>query len=78
MGLPIVVSNVGRAAEMVLRRRPVSTNLEPFNLSTALIAVHKDCYTALGLTRQGGRHRRETVSYALTILQQTIGFSSDW
>ena len=35
-------------------------NLEPFNLSTELIAVHKDCYTALDLTRQGVPHRRKT------------------
>ena len=42
------------------RRRPVSTTLKPFNLSTALIAVHKDCYKAINLTRQGGPHRRET------------------
>lgn len=34
-------------------------NLEQLNLSTALIALHKDCYTALGLTPQGGRHRKE-------------------
>ncbi len=45
--------------------RPASTsaglnNSQPFNLSTVLIAVHKDCYTALILTRQGGPHRRET------------------
>ena len=45
--------------------RPASTsagfnNSEPFNLSTVLIAVHKDCYTALILTRQGGLHRRKT------------------
>ena len=43
------------------RRRPVSTTSKPFNLSTVLIAVHKDCYTALILTRQGGPHRRETL-----------------
>ena len=35
-------------------------NLEPFNLSTELIAVHKDCYTALVSTRQGGPRRRLT------------------
>ncbi len=29
-------------------------NLEPFNLSTELIAVHNGCYTALVLTRQAG------------------------
>ena len=36
-------------------------NAETFNLSTELIAVHKDCYTALNLTRQGGPRRRETL-----------------
>lgn len=45
--------------------RPASTpaglnNSQPFNLSTVLIAVHKDCYTALILIRQGGPHRRKT------------------
>ena len=35
-------------------------NAEPFKLSTALIAVHKDCYTALNQIRQGGLHRRKT------------------
>ena len=39
-------------------------NSEPFNLSTELIAVHKDCYTALNLTRQGGLHRRKTIKSA--------------
>ena len=36
-------------------------NAEPFKLSTALIAVHKDCYTALNQIRQGGLHRRKTM-----------------
>src|ERR1700730_2847268 len=45
--------------------RPASTpagfnNSQPFNLSTVLIAVHKDCYNAINLTRQGGPHRRKT------------------
>src|SRR6202048_1478440 len=35
--------------------------LEPFNLSTVLIDVHKDCYKSINKTKQGGRHRRETV-----------------
>src|SRR6185312_9234777 len=39
-------------------------NAEPFKLSTALIAVHKDCYTALNQIRQGGLHRRKTVRIA--------------
>src|SRR6266481_656670 len=46
--------------------RPASTSpgindSQPFNLSTVLIAVHKDCYTALTLIRQGGPHRRKTL-----------------
>src|ERR1700694_1152880 len=39
--------------------------LEPFNLSTVLIDVHKDCYKSINKTKQGGRHRRETVTLAL-------------
>ena len=42
------------------RRRPVSTTSKPLNLSTVLMAVHKDCYSAIDLTQQGGPHRRET------------------
>jgi hypothetical protein len=29
-----------------------------------LMAVHKDCYTSLNLTQQGGLRRRETVAVA--------------
>ncbi|MET4176272.1 hypothetical protein ABIB99_007392, partial [Bradyrhizobium sp. LA6.1] len=32
----------------------------PFKLSTALMAVHKDCYAPIGLIQQGGPRRRET------------------
>ena len=35
-------------------------DLKPFNLSTVLMAVHKDCYTSLNLTQQGGLRRRDT------------------
>src|ERR1700738_4171473 len=35
-------------------------HLEPLNLSTLLIDVHKDCYKSINKTKQGGRHRRET------------------
>jgi hypothetical protein len=35
-------------------------DLQPFNLSTVLMAVHKHCYTSLKLTQQGGPGRRET------------------
>lgn len=38
-----------------------SNNYQPFNLSTVLIDVHKDCYTALTLIRRGGSHRRKTL-----------------
>ena len=49
---------------LVIRPAPTSAGLnhfQPFNLSTVLIAVHKDCYTALTLIRQGGPHRRKTI-----------------
>src|ERR1700730_14107571 len=35
-------------------------HLKPFKLSTALMAVHKDCYAPIGLIQQGGPRRRET------------------
>src|ERR1700681_4676907 len=40
-------------------------HLEPLNLSTVLIDVHKDCYKSINKTKQGGRHRRETLNAAL-------------
>jgi hypothetical protein len=48
---------------LVIRPAPPSAglnDLEPFNLSTALIAVHKDSYASLKLAQQGGFCRRET------------------
>src|SRR6185437_8001134 len=53
-------------------------NAEPFKLSTALIAVHKDCYTALNQIRQGGLHRRKTAGKTIKskkrhILVDTVG-----
>src|SRR5271154_2986824 len=40
---------------------PTSLNdLEPFNLSTVLIDVHKDRYKSISQAQQGGRHRRKT------------------
>ena len=48
---------------LIIRPAPPSAglnDLKPFNLSTVLIAVHKDCYTSLDLTQQGGLRRRET------------------
>src|SRR5271155_3805792 len=42
---------------------PTSLNdLEPFNLSTVLIDVHKDCYKSISQAQQGGRHRRKTLN----------------
>src|SRR5437868_7009708 len=39
---------------------PSLNKLQPFNLSTVLMAVHKHCYTSLKPTKQGGPRRRET------------------
>src|SRR6266581_9461924 len=43
-------------------------DLQPFYLSTVLMAVHKHCYTSLKLTQQGGPDRRETNHFALVFL----------
>src|ERR1700723_450552 len=48
---------------LVIRPAPPPTSLDhlkPFKLSTALMAVHKDCYAPIGLIQQGGPRRRET------------------
>ena len=48
---------------LVIRPAPPATSfdhLKPFKLSTALLAVHKDCYAPIGLIQQGGPRRRET------------------
>ena len=48
---------------LVIRPAPPAPSLhhlKPFKLSTALMAVHKDCYAPIGLIQQGGIHRRET------------------
>src|ERR1700738_2226208 len=48
---------------LVIRPAPPATSLyhlKPFKLSTALMAVHKDCYAPIGLIQQGGPRRRET------------------
>src|SRR5258708_25064189 len=48
---------------LVIRPAPPATSLDhlkPFKLSTALIAVHKNCYAPIGLIQQGGPRRRET------------------
>src|SRR5271170_1395640 len=48
---------------------PTSLNdLEPFNLSTVLIDVHKDCYKSISQAQQGGRHRRKTRAQGRTPL----------
>src|ERR1700736_4203886 len=49
---------------LVVRPAPPATSLnhlKPFKLSTALMAVHKDCYAPIGLIQQGGPRRRETL-----------------
>src|SRR5258705_8959798 len=49
---------------LVIRPAPPATSLDhlkPFKLSTALMAVHKDCYAPIGLIQQGGPRRRETI-----------------
>src|SRR5260221_6404999 len=48
---------------LVIRPAPPATSLyhlKPFKLSTALMAVHKDCYAPIGLIQQGGPRRRKT------------------
>src|SRR5947207_12162774 len=48
---------------LVIRPAPPTTSLDhlkPLKLSTALMAVHKDCYAPIGLIQQGGPRRRET------------------
>ncbi|MDH2356471.1 hypothetical protein QCM80_38335, partial [Bradyrhizobium sp. SSUT112] len=48
---------------LVIRPAPTTTSLDhlkPFKLSTALMAVHKDCYAPIGLIQQAGPRRRET------------------
>src|SRR5437868_15257602 len=53
---------------LVNRPAPPATSLDhlkPFKLSTALMAVHKDCYAPIGLIQQGGPRRRETIKKRL-------------
>ena len=48
---------------LVIRPAAPATSLyhfKPFKLSTALMAVHKDCYAPIGLIQQGGPRRRKT------------------
>src|SRR3984885_9763696 len=48
---------------LVIRPATPATSLDhlkPFKLSTALMAVHKDCYAPIGLIQQGGPRRRKT------------------
>jgi hypothetical protein len=66
--------------------RPAATptsldDLEPFNSSTVLIDVHKDCYTSINRSQQGGRHRRETqngVAGHLFRVSRTFEFGAAW
>src|SRR5258705_11648380 len=49
---------------LVIRPSPPSASLndlQPFNLSPVLMAVHKHCYTSLKRIQQGGPRRRETL-----------------
>ena len=53
---------------LVIRPAAPATSLDhfkPFKLSTALMAVHKDCYAPIGLIQQGGPRRRETFKMKL-------------
>ena len=62
---------VGTRAPILVEARPNARwsldsatsldHLKPFKLSTALMAVHKDCYAPIGLIQQDGPRRRETL-----------------
>jgi len=54
--LGIVYGDIGTSPHGVIS----VADLKPFNFSTVLMAVHKDCYTSLKLTQQGGLNRRKT------------------
>src|SRR5439155_18730914 len=65
---------------LVSRPAPPATSLDhlkPFKLSTALMAVHKDCYAPIGLIQQGGPRRRETLKDKLgrDIVHSSVGQS---
>jgi integrase len=56
---------------LVIRPSPPSASLndlQPFNLSTVLMAVHKHCYTSLKRIQQGGPRRRETSDMAMEMV----------
>src|ERR1035438_6910562 len=63
--------------------RPASTSAgindsQPFNLSTVLIAVHKDCYTALTLSRnREERLRREVLAVANSLRMRSVLFGNE-
>src|SRR5438093_11065449 len=60
---------------LVIRPAPPATSLDhlkPFKLSTALMAVHKDCYAPIGLIQQGGPRRRETMKFGFIAKHRTI------
>src|SRR6185312_1068472 len=60
---------------LVIRPAPPATSfdhLKPFKLSTALMAVHKDCYAPIGLIQQGGPRRRETRKLLNILLNQSV------
>ena len=55
---------------------PPTTSLDhfkPFKLSTALMAVHKDCYAPIGLIQQGGPRRRETIFRSSNLVAKDQG-----
>src|SRR5438552_17360866 len=72
---------------LVIRPAPPATSLyhlKPFKLSTALMAVHKDCYAPIGLIQQGGPRRRETciaregISYRTKLVISRSRYGDDY
>ena len=63
--LGIVYGDIGTSPHGVIS----VADLKPFNFSTVLMAVHKDCYTSLNLTQQCGLRRRETIAMASAVLK---------
>jgi hypothetical protein len=64
---PRLAEGKGHTFESCHRPAPPSTglnDLQPFNLSTVLIAVQKHSFTSINLNQQGGLNRRETFNDA--------------
>jgi hypothetical protein len=53
-------------------------DLQSLNLSTVLMDIHKDCYSAIDLTRQDGPHRRETLMRKRCCVISSSSPSSCW